>query len=75
MDCRDRQTSGHPDRLSGRDGVDLPISLSTLSELMKKFTLSSQVAFQRLKRERPGEYPLAECSVVLVRKGENSCET
>lgn len=45
MDCCDRQTSGHSDRLSGKDGIDLPISLSPLSELIKMLTLSKQVAF------------------------------
>lgn len=45
MDCCDRQTSGHSDRLSGKDGIDLPISLPPLSELIKMLTLSKQVAF------------------------------
>lgn len=71
MDCCDRQTSGHSDRLSGKDGIDLPISLSPPSELIQMLTLSKQVAL----RGGPGEYPLAECTAVLVGKGENSCKT
>ena len=50
-------------------------SLSTFRADKNAHPVQTGCFLETLKGERPGEYPLAECSAVLVKKEENNCKT